>query len=102
MAELKASQRKYLRAKAHAMKPAVYLGQKGLSPSVFDAIDGALDAHELIKLKFVDFKEKHEKTALAEAIEEELNTEMVGMIGHVAIFYRRHKDPEKRRIDLPQ
>ena len=26
---------------------------------------------------------------------------MAGMIGHIAIFYRQHRDPEKRRIVLP-
>jgi RNA-binding protein len=27
--------------------------------------------------------------------------EQVGMIGHIAIYYREQEDPEKRKIQLP-
>ena len=27
---------------------------------------------------------------------------MAGMIGHVAIFYKQHDDPEKRKVVLPK
>jgi hypothetical protein len=27
---------------------------------------------------------------------------MAGIIGHVAIFYKQHNDPEKRRVVLPE
>ena len=39
---------------------------------------------------------------LAAVIEERTRSEMVGMIGHVAIFYRRQRDEEKGRITLPK
>jgi RNA-binding protein YhbY len=26
---------------------------------------------------------------------------LVGIIGHTAIFYREHRDPDKRKIPLP-
>ena len=37
----------------------------------------------------------------AEIIEAEASCQFVGIIGHIAIFYRQHLDPEKRKIKLP-
>ncbi len=100
MEKLKGSQRKLLRGLAHGIKPVVSIGKQGLVPSVIGAIDAALDTHELIKLSFVDFKEKEQKKELSAKIEEATSSECVGMIGHQAIFYRQHADPEKRKIEL--
>jgi len=100
--KLKGYQKKYLKGLAHGMKPVAYVGQKGLSSTVSQAIDESLATHELIKVKFVDFKEKVLKEEIAGAIEQETASELVGMIGHVAIFYREQPDPEKRRIEVPK
>ena len=100
MQTLKGHQRTHLRGLAHGIKPHVMIGQKGLSPSVLEAVSEALDAHELIKVKFLDFKDKEQKKAISGTIEAQTGSELVGMIGHMAIFYRQHPDPEKRRIQL--
>ncbi|MFO7559910.1 MAG: YhbY family RNA-binding protein [Desulfobacterales bacterium] len=100
--KLKGSQRKYLRGLAHGMKPVIYIGQKGITDSVANALEEALDVHELVKLKFIDFKEKVQKKEFIDVIEKKNRCEMVGMIGHTAIFYRRHRDPEKRKIFIPE
>ena len=100
--KLKGYQKKYLKGIAHSIKPVAYVGQKGLSSTVKQAIDESLAIHELIKVKFVDFKEKDQKEKIADAIEQETASELVGMIGHVAIFYREQPDPEKRRIEVPK
>ena len=68
---------------------------------MFSSLDDALTAHELIKLKYIDFKEKQKKTEIAGTIEKTHGCEMVGMIGHTAIFYRQHPKEEKRRITVP-
>ena len=99
--ELKGSQRKYLRGLAHDIVPSAFVGQKGLTRGVIREVDIALDAGELIKVKFVDYKEKKVKTALALEIAKASRSHLAGLIGHVAIYYRRHKDPEKRKITLP-
>ena len=101
MEKLKGVHKKYLRGLAHSLKPLVLIGQKGVSPSLFKAIDEALDMHELIKIKFNEFKEKEQKKDVSGMIEKETGSEMVGMIGHTAIFFRQQKDPEKRKIIIP-
>ena len=58
-------QKKYLKGLAHSLKPTVFVGQKGAVPSVIKALDEALDTHELIKVKFIEFKEKSQKEEIA-------------------------------------
>ena len=94
-------QKKYLKGLAHGLKPTVFVGQKGAVPSVVKALDEALEKHELVKVKFVEFKEKSQKEAIAAVLEKEARAERVAMIGHMAILYRQQKDPEKRKIVLP-
>ena len=101
MKNLKGIEKKYLRGLAHGLKPVVFVGQKGITPELLKAVDEALTIHELIKVKFIDFKEKSRKEEIAGAIEKETASQQVGMIGHMAIYYRRQKDPEKRKIVLP-
>ncbi len=99
MSRLPGSARKYLRGLAHGLRPVVQIGKDGLSEPVWLALDAALASHELVKVQFLAFKE--ERRELAETIAARLSCECVGVIGHIAIFYRAQPDPEKRRITLP-
>lgn len=99
MAKLSGSARTYLRGLAHHLKPVVYLGKNGLTENFIASVDQALDAHELIKLKFNSFKT--EKKTYAKDIEERTKSELIGLIGNIAIYYREHHDPEKHSIHIP-
>jgi len=99
--KLKGFQKKYLRGLAHSMKPVVLIGQKGCAGTVLSAINDALNTHELIKVKFIELKGKARKNEILVSVENKTACETVGMIGHTAILYREHNDPEKRRITLP-
>jgi RNA-binding protein len=100
--KLSASHKKYLRGLAHHLQPIVFLGQKGMTDTFIDSMHEALDRHELVKIKFIDFKEKRQKKEITHDIEETAGCELVGSIGHMAVFYRQHKDPKKRKILLPE
>jgi RNA-binding protein len=99
MGELKGSQRKYLRGVAHGYKPLVQIGKEGLSESVVRAIDTALEAHELIKVKIA--AERGDREQFVPVIEARVNCECVGTVGRMAILYREHPDPEKRTMAVP-
>lgn len=101
MQPLTSSQAKYLRGLAHSLKPVVFVGQKGVTAAVLASVSEALGVHELIKVKFVEFKERGQKSAIAAAIEEKADCGLAGLIGNVAIFYRPHPDHEKRKIKIP-
>ncbi len=102
MEPLKGSQKKYLRGLAHSLNPSAFVGQKGITSALTKEIDAALDAGELIKVRFVDFKLKAQKQELIDKIARATSSHVAGMIGHVAILYRPHKDSEKRNIRLPE
>lgn len=99
MRALKGSDRKFLRGLAHDVQPVVQIGKGGITEGVIGSVNAALDQHELIKVRFLEFKD--EKQELAVQIAQRTGSEQVGMIGHVAIFYREHADAEKRKIQLP-
>ncbi len=92
-------QRRKLRSLAHHLKPVVQVGKGGLSPAVVAAIDDALEAHELIKVRLVG--DKSEKREAVSALEDELGCKEVGLVGHVATLYREHPEPEHRKVELP-
>jgi len=98
---LEGYQRKFLRSLAHRLKPIVFIGQNGLTGAIVKTTDEALNRHELIKFKFNAYKEKVEKKEIIAEIENRTSAQLVGLIGHTAIFYREHSDPEKQKITLP-
>jgi RNA-binding protein len=97
---LTSRQRKVLRGLAHALEPIVQIGKAGVSPEALGQIDRALEAHELIKVRFLAGKE--EKEPLIREIVAGTGAAEAGRVGHVSILYRPHPDPEKRRIVLPR
>jgi RNA-binding protein len=98
--DLTGAQRSYLRSLAHHLQPIGFIGKNGLTEAALESIATAFDAHELLKVKFIEFKEK--KRELAAQIAERTHSHPVGLIGNMAILYREHPDPGKREIALPQ
>ncbi|MFT7235277.1 MAG: RNA-binding protein [Methylophagaceae bacterium] len=91
-------QKRYLRGLAHALKPVVMLGNKGLTETVQAEIDNALNHHELIKVK-VSGAEKAERITILNTIIERHSADLIVTVGHIAVFYRPAKDPS---IKLPR
>ncbi|WP_129633000.1 ribosome assembly RNA-binding protein YhbY [Candidatus Oscillochloris fontis] len=99
MQEISKRQRNYLRGRANPLKPHVLLGKQGLTEQVIEKIERELDAHELIKVRFLEYKE--ERKELTATIVESTGAALVSLIGHVATLYREQSDPERRVINLP-
>ena len=102
MKKLTSTQAKYLRGIAHGLKPVVFIGQKGLTDALIRSTEEAFDSHELIKIKFIDYKEKKQKTEITRDLEGRTGSNLAGMVGHIAMLYKQHSDPDKRKIVLPQ
>ncbi|MBI2434789.1 MAG: ribosome assembly RNA-binding protein YhbY [Candidatus Hydrogenedentes bacterium] len=100
MQELSSVQRKYLRGQAHHLEPLVLVGKQGVTETLVRSVSQALDAHELIKVRFNEHKP--EKKALVEEICRQTGCAAAGIVGHVAILYREQSDPQKRKIVLPR
>ncbi|MFV9504704.1 MAG: YhbY family RNA-binding protein [Oscillochloridaceae bacterium umkhey_bin13] len=99
MTTLSKAQRKYLRALANPLKATAMLGKQGLTPELMHKIERELLAHELIKVRLLEYKDQ--KEAFAQTMVEESGAALVGIIGHVITLYRPHPDPEYQRIVLP-
>jgi putative YhbY family RNA-binding protein len=93
MTEITTEQRKALRAAAHHLNPVASLGQNGLTPSVLNEIDGALKAHELIKVKLHGI-ERDDREALFAEICTTLNCVPVQHIGNILILWRENPEGE--------
>jgi RNA-binding protein len=78
-----------LKGRAQLLKPMIRLGQEGVSGSLVKAINEALDQHELVKVKFMAYKER--KKELARTIEEQTGANLVLAVGHTATYYRAKK-----------
>ena len=99
MNKLSSTQRSFLRSQAHHLEPVVLIGKNGLTDGTIEAMNKALDAQEIIKIKFREFKDN--KQSISNEIAASANCHVVGMIGHTVILFRQNSDPEKQNICLP-
>ena len=81
-----------LKARAHALKPVVWIGSAGLSENVMHELDQGLRSHELIKVK-VASDERQTRTAFLNEICDRLGAMPVQHIGKILVIYR--PQPEK-------
>ena len=95
MNNLSSSQRSYLKSKAHHLKPHICIGKNGISDGVLHSLNNALDKHELIKVKFLAFKDS--KSDIAKHISEQTNSIILGIVGNILIIFRENSDPDKRQ-----
>lgn len=97
---LTSKQKKYLKSQAHPLKAVVQIGKSGVTQQSIQSIEHALDSHEMIKVKFIAFKE--EKESFLDEILAGSRAQFVSLIGHVLTLYREHEEAEKRRYTLPK
>ena len=99
MNKLSNTQRSCLRSQAHHLEPVVLIGKNGVSIGTIESVNKALEARELIKIKFREFKDN--KQSISDEIAASANCQVVGVIGHTVILFRQISDPEKQNICLP-
>ena len=80
-------QLRFLRGKAHALRPVVMLGHKGLTDNVVAETLQALRDHELVKVK-LRAADRTQRDALLAGLVARTAAELVTRIGHVAVLYR--------------
>lgn len=79
--------RQHLKARAHALKPIIMVGNNGVSAAVNKEIDRALNDHELIKVKIQSTDREARRQMLAEICEAS-GAELVQSIGAIGVIYR--------------
>lgn len=96
--ELTSKQRKILEKAAHDLQPVVIVGGAGMTDGVIQMADKALADHELIKVKYNEYKE--ERQELTTELCEKTNSTLVRIIGNVAILFREAEKEEDRKFKL--
>ena len=80
------AQIRVFKAQAQRLKATLKVGRDGLSPQFLAALDDALKHHELVKVKFDDFKEQ--KKELAPQLAEKSGSHLVTRVGNVVVLFR--------------
>ena len=93
------AQKRYLRGLAHDLKPILLVGAKGITDNLVNEANGALDHHELVKVRVVADDRELRDEWIAELCQRS-GAALVARIGHVAVLYRRN--PDKPMIVLPK
>jgi RNA-binding protein len=94
-------QRKYLRGLAHGLSPAVLVGRNGVTDQVLKELEDVFSRQELVKIRFVSVRDREEKALFLRRLEETSGAVTAGAVGHTAVLYREHREPEKRKIRFP-
>ena len=90
-------QKRHLRSLAQRLEPVVWIGDAGLTDGTRRALEEALAAHELVKVRM---RAPEDKRALAAALVDATGASLAGLVGHTAILYRANPDDPK--IELPR
>lgn len=97
MAKITSKQRKFLKAKAHNLKPVVMIGAAGLTDNIHTEIDIALEHHELIKVRLTADKDSREE--MVKTICLKASAIAVQTIGHILVLFKKVREP---KIILPK
>jgi RNA-binding protein len=98
MGELTNPQIRKLKALAQRMDATLKVGKHGLSDAFLHSLDEELTRHELVKVKFAEFKEQ--KKELAPQLAAKTSSELIMLVGNVAVLFRRNPEPDKQRIQF--
>jgi RNA-binding protein len=90
---------RHLRGLAHALKPTVMIGGKGLTDAVVAELNSALDHHELVKVQIAG-DDRDARAEIAAALVTRSGADLVQKIGKIVCLFRRN--PDQPRIDLPR
>jgi RNA-binding protein len=94
---LTGKQKRFLRAKAHVLKPVVHVGKDAATPALVKEVKRQLDVHELIKVKAL---EADSRDVLFASLCTELGASLVQTVGKIGVLYKaRVKDS---KIVLPR
>jgi|HubBroStandDraft_6_1064221.scaffolds.fasta_scaffold494990_2 RNA-binding protein len=79
-----------LKKLAHHLRPVVQIGKNGVSEALLLEIEGALLAHELIKLQILPNQKKCGAAYLPEVLHK-TKSHYINAIGNVAIIFRQRE-----------
>ena len=92
-------QRSYLKGLAMKLDTIFQIGKSGVTDEICNQLLNALNARELIKIKVLETSPNPAKEA-AELIANEINAQVVQVIGTKIVLYRVSDNEKNRKIDI--
>ena len=92
LAPLNNSQIRKFKSAAQLLEPMFKVGKAGLSEGFLRSVDVALSQHELVKIKFAEFKEQ--KKELAPLLAEKTASHLILRVGNVLVLHRPRQAAE--------
>ena len=80
------AQLRNLKAKAQHLEPMLKLGKAGMTEGFVRSVMEALAQHELVKIKFVEFKDQ--KKELAPQLAEKTASHLIMRVGNVMVLHQ--------------
>jgi len=96
---LSGSEKRRLRATAHALSSIVIVAARGVTDGVVAETDRALRDHELIKVR-IDVDDRDARRSAATTLAERAGAEVVQTIGKICVLYRANPDAVTRLSNL--
>ncbi len=89
---LTGKQKRFLRGLGHGLKPVLMVGKNEVNESLVSETDGALSAHELIKVKVHEScdMDRHE---VADSLSRRCGADVAQVLGRTFLLYRKGEKP---------
>lgn len=97
---LTSKQRAFLRSMANSLDPILQIGKGEISDEMLNSISKSLMNRELIKVSILQNSDYEAKSA-AQIIGEELNADIVSVVGRKIVIYRKSTKAGVDHIELP-
>lgn len=94
---LRGKQKRFLRSRAHSLRPLFQIGKDGLSENWLVNVSAAIEKRELLKVSVLQ-NSLVDEDEVSEFVEENSSIQVVQKIGHVLVLYKKAADKENRVI----
>lgn len=95
---LTGKQKRFLRSKAHHLKPIFQVGKTGVNENMIEQISEALEKRELLKVSVLQ-NCMEDKNTVAEQLAEGTESDIVQIIGNNIVLYKESE--ENKQLILP-
>ncbi len=89
--------RSYLRGEANPLDPIVHVGKDGITESVIEQLDEALEDHELLKVRILESTGRTTRSA-AEELATATGSDVVQVIGGIAVLFRQREEESNFKL----
>lgn len=81
-----------LKGRAQKLQPVIHLGHEGITATLVAALDQALRDHSLVKVRFVDHKDR--RKVLSAELAAATGSRIILLVGHTVTLHRLPQAPD--------